>query len=81
MNRLLRIFVFLLLAPGIRANEDQICHDNECYPRIFVPKEEFQVVREGQEIPKGTYLLERHLNLGLHVRINMQVTRLLKLCS
>jgi hypothetical protein len=30
-----------------------ICHGNECYPRVFVPTEEFQVVKEGQEIPKG----------------------------
>ena len=54
MNRLLRIFLlFLLLVLCTKANEEQICNDNECYPRIFVPKEEFQAVREGQEIPKG----------------------------
>ena len=54
MNGLLRLFVlFLLVALCIKAAEEQICHNNECYPRIFIPKEEFQAVREGQEIPKG----------------------------
>lgn len=43
---------------------DLICHtDNpaECYPRVFVPTDEFQVIRDDQEIPKG-----------LHVRLNME---------
>jgi nucleotide exchange factor SIL1 len=34
-------------------DEANICKGNECYPRVFVPSEEFQVVKEGQEIPKG----------------------------
>ena len=33
--------------------ETSICNENECYPRVFVPTDEFQVVKEGQEIPKG----------------------------
>jgi hypothetical protein len=32
---------------------ENICHGNECYPRVFVPTEEFQLVKEGQVIPKG----------------------------
>ncbi|QRG39367.1 hypothetical protein FDK38_003809 [Candidozyma auris] len=39
----------------------QICaSDNDCYPEVFEPTNEWQVVREGQHIPKG-----------LHVRMNM----------
>ncbi|KAJ1964966.1 nucleotide exchange factor sil1 [Dipsacomyces acuminosporus] len=46
--------------------EDTICTVNkngsqECYPRVFVPKQEFQVVRPGQDIPPG-----------LHVQIDME---------
>jgi hypothetical protein len=51
---ILRILTFcLFLIVFALAIEDQICNDNECYPRIFVPTEEFQVVKEGQELPKG----------------------------
>lgn len=42
---------------------DLICHtDNpsECYPRVFVPTDEFQTVHEDQEIPPG-----------LHVRLDV----------
>ena len=41
-----------------------ICHtDNpaECYPKIFQATDEFQIVREDQDLPKG-----------LHVRLNIQ---------
>ena len=40
-----------------------ICHTNqasECYPRLFQPTEEFQVVKDDQEIPPG-----------LHIRMDM----------
>ncbi|KAG5979572.1 hypothetical protein E4U55_005017 [Claviceps digitariae] len=42
---------------------DLICHTSnpdECYPRIFQPSNEFQIVHDDQEIPKG-----------LHVRLDM----------
>ena len=45
------------------ADTELICpSDNaaECYPRIFYPTEEFQIIKEGQEIPSG-----------LHVRMNI----------
>jgi hypothetical protein len=47
--------VALSFAVEVSTVEDSanICHGNECYPRVFVPTEEFQMVREGQEIPKG----------------------------
>ncbi|KAJ1331422.1 nucleotide exchange factor SIL1 [Microdochium nivale] len=46
---------------------DLICHtDNpaECYPRIFSPTTEFQVVRDDQDLPPG-----------LHVQLDMQTGR------
>lgn len=55
-----------ILTPQAAANSkdsDQICptqNPDECYPRVFVPTDEFQIVREGQEIPSG-----------LHVRLNI----------
>ena len=55
--------VFVVFIAGVFAN-DEVCHDGECYPRIFIPGEEFKAVREGQEIPAG-----------LHIRINMQAPR------
>lgn len=42
---------------------EMICSSKDaedCYPRIFEPTEEFQIVREGQEIPAG-----------LHVRLDV----------
>ncbi|KAK1764673.1 hypothetical protein QBC33DRAFT_546801 [Phialemonium atrogriseum] len=50
-------------APSPSAEVDLICHtDNpaDCYPRIFQPSDEFQIVREDQELPAG-----------LHVRLNL----------
>ncbi|EER32665.1 conserved hypothetical protein [Candida tropicalis MYA-3404] len=61
------IIAFQLLS--IRASivdtaEELICPDPEnpldCYPKIFVPTKEWQVIKEGQEIPPG-----------LHVRLNI----------
>jgi len=52
--------------------EASICNGNGCYPRVFVPTDEFQVVKEGQEIPKGSLDERPILTQGLHVRINMQ---------
>ena len=44
--------------------QDLICHTanpSECYPRVFVPSKEFQIIRDNQALPKG-----------LHIRMNMQ---------
>lgn len=50
---LLMLSCFPLLLLGVIVGTDEICYDGDCYPRIFVPAEEFQVVKEGQEIPAG----------------------------
>lgn len=45
------------------ADTDLICHTSnpgECYPRMFQPTDEFQIVHDDQELPKG-----------LHVRLNI----------
>ncbi|KAL8920170.1 MAG: hypothetical protein Q9208_006416 [Pyrenodesmia sp. 3 TL-2023] len=47
--------------PSPEASTDLICHTNqECYPRIFQPTEQFQTIRDGQDLPPG-----------LHVRMNL----------
>ena len=49
--------------PSPAASVDLICHTSnsaECYPREFVPSDEFQIVHDDQSIPKG-----------LHVRLNL----------
>ncbi|RSL59799.1 hypothetical protein CEP54_007119 [Fusarium duplospermum] len=49
--------------PSPSADVDLICHtDNpqDCYPRVFQPTDEFQIVHDDQELPHG-----------LHVRLNM----------
>lgn len=49
--------------PSPSQEVDLICHtDNpaECYPKVFQPTEEFQVVHEDQDIP-----------MGLHVRLDI----------
>ncbi|KAK4103175.1 hypothetical protein N658DRAFT_494500 [Parathielavia hyrcaniae] len=51
-------------SPAVDADSELICHtDNpaECYPRLFQPSHEFQVVHSDQDLP-----------LGLHVRLNVQ---------
>lgn len=48
---------------GIQAESELICspeNPEDCYPKIFQPTEEFQIVREGQDIPAG-----------LHVRLDV----------
>ncbi|KAL0936448.1 nucleotide exchange factor sil1 [Colletotrichum truncatum] len=50
-------------APSPSVEVELICHtDNpaECYPKIFQPTEEFQIVHDDQELPHG-----------LHVRMNI----------
>ncbi|PHH68050.1 hypothetical protein CDD82_887 [Ophiocordyceps australis] len=47
----------------LEADTDLICHTSDpkdCYPRIFVPTDEFQAVHDDQELPKG-----------LHVRLDI----------
>jgi nucleotide exchange factor SIL1 len=49
--------------PSPSAQAELICHtDNpaECYPKIFSPTEEFQIVHDDQDLPSG-----------LHVRLNI----------
>ncbi|KAF3769223.1 hypothetical protein M406DRAFT_16040, partial [Cryphonectria parasitica EP155] len=49
------------------AGQDLICSPDDsgdCYPRLFQATEDFQVVREGQEIPQG-----------LHVRLDVSTGR------
>jgi len=41
------------------SDQDLICSStdkNDCYPREFVPTEEFQVIKEGQDIPAGLHI-------------------------
>jgi nucleotide exchange factor SIL1 len=51
-------------SPSANGNHaDLICHTSdpsECYPRVFQPTEEFQVVHDDQELPGG-----------LHIRLNI----------
>ncbi|KAK6453750.1 uncharacterized protein RJT20DRAFT_63004 [Scheffersomyces xylosifermentans] len=48
----------------VNTEEELICNNPEnpldCYPKHFVPTEEWQIIREGQDIPPG-----------LHVRLNI----------
>jgi len=49
--------------PSPAASADLICHTSnpaECYPREFLPTDEFRIVHDDQSIPKG-----------LHVRLNL----------
>ncbi|KAF8473892.1 hypothetical protein BDZ91DRAFT_712779 [Kalaharituber pfeilii] len=41
-------------------DSDIICHGTTCYPRVFIPTEEFQIIHPDQEIPPG-----------LHIRLNI----------
>ncbi|KAH8675761.1 hypothetical protein BX600DRAFT_507971 [Xylariales sp. PMI_506] len=53
----------LKAAASPAANGELICHtDNpaECYPKVFSPTEEFQIVHDDQDLPSG-----------LHVRLNI----------
>lgn len=48
------LIIFLFLFVSSLETNNKICKGNECYPKEFVATEEFQEVREGQEIPPGT---------------------------
>ncbi|KAH6660095.1 hypothetical protein BKA67DRAFT_530211 [Truncatella angustata] len=46
-------------APSPSAKSDVICHtDNpaDCYPKVFSPTEEFQIVRDDQDLPPGLHV-------------------------
>lgn len=49
--------------PSPPAHHDLICSPTDvtdCYPRVFQPTKDFQIIREGQDLPPG-----------LHVRMNI----------
>ena len=60
------VFSFLgahATVPSPRASSDLICRTSnaaDCYPSIFQPTEEFQVIKDDQSLPPG-----------LHVRLNL----------
>lgn len=43
------------------SSSELICHDTACYPKHFVPTDEFQTVHDDQVVP-----------LGLHYRLNIE---------
>lgn len=43
------------------SSSELICHDTNCYPKVFVATDEFQVIHDDQELPPG-----------LHVRLNLE---------
>mmetsp|Transcript_9083 Transcript_9083/g.8984 ORF Transcript_9083/g.8984 Transcript_9083/m.8984 type:complete len:434 (-) Transcript_9083:19-1320(-) len=50
----------------VNTNGELICALNnptDCYPKVFEPTTEWQIIREGQDIPAG-----------LHVRLNMETS-------
>lgn len=56
--------ILLLLALALAANSAVVCPDgisSNCYPQVFQPSKNWQVVREVQQIPAG-----------LHVRLNLE---------
>ncbi|KOS20558.1 Nucleotide exchange factor SIL1 [Escovopsis weberi] len=60
-------------SPEASSDSDLICHvpaspggEPDCYPRVFRPTDEFQVLRDDQELPKRP---------PLHVRLNVATGR------
>lgn len=46
-------------APSPPADHDLICSPEDvtdCYPRVFQPTKDFQVIREGQDLPPGLHV-------------------------
>ncbi|CAG8959981.1 hypothetical protein HYFRA_00012698 [Hymenoscyphus fraxineus] len=58
------------------ASNEVICPaetPGECYPRTFVPTENFQIIREGQDIPPGLHV-RMNINTGLkEARLNIPI--------
>ncbi|RGB37583.1 armadillo-type protein [Rhizophagus diaphanus] len=50
------LIIFLFLFVSSLETNNKICKGNECYPKEFAATEEFQEVREGQEIPPGLHV-------------------------
>lgn len=61
MNLRLILTISQFLLPSLAST---ICNGGECYPEIFEPTNEWQIVKEGQHIPPG-----------LHVRLNMELNQ------
>lgn len=43
------------------SSSELICHNTDCYPKVFVATDEFQIIHDDQELPSG-----------LHVRLNFE---------
>lgn len=43
------------------SSSELICHNTDCYPKVFVATDEFQSIHDDQELPSG-----------LHVRLNFE---------
>jgi nucleotide exchange factor SIL1 len=47
------------ISPQASADKDLICSTTDptdCYPRVFEPTEDFQIIKEGQDIPPGLHV-------------------------
>ncbi|KAJ3127351.1 nucleotide exchange factor sil1 [Nowakowskiella sp. JEL0407] len=60
------LFLLISIVFASAQKSDEICVKNDsgevdCYPRVFLPTNEFQIIKEGQQVPPG-----------LHVRLNME---------
>jgi nucleotide exchange factor SIL1 len=54
------VLLIIVIATGATAdspNSDLICHGDRCYPRVFVPTEEFQDIEDDQTIPPGIHVV------------------------
>lgn len=63
-NLIILAYALVASAQLVDPLSEVICPDSNpanCYPKIFVPTDEWQIVREDQQIPPG-----------LHVRINLE---------
>ncbi|PWW75788.1 hypothetical protein C7212DRAFT_324256 [Tuber magnatum] len=72
LPHLLAALAFITAAAGQRTHDqprhasyrdssDLICRGGTCYPKVFQPTHEFQVMRDDQELPRG-----------LHYRLNLE---------
>lgn len=60
----MRITTLLLSVAAAVAAETICASDNDCYPKVFVPSDDWQEIRPGQDIPPG-----------LHVRLNVDTLK------
>ncbi|CAG8549101.1 1151_t:CDS:2 [Acaulospora colombiana] len=55
--RFISFLIYLLITLAIAHENVEICDKNGyCYPKVFVPTNEFTEVLEGQEIPSGLHI-------------------------